>query len=147
MKKFFYATAIALALLGTVTSCGSKSSSSSSIEATDGDWDKVIDAYEEAMDAYVDAVKAASSGDADAMKKLAEAEAEMAKYASELDNVDSSQLTEEQANRIKDIAAKAAAAASEMSSSAGNTSTEMPNSDDLEKMNQQLNDLAGSENN
>lgn len=62
MKKIFYATAIAVSLLGTVaaTSCGSKSGSNTSVEATDGDWDKVIDAYEEAMDAYVDAVKSAS---------------------------------------------------------------------------------------
>ncbi len=124
MKKIFYATAIAVSLLGTVaaTSCGSKSGSNTSVEATDGDWDKVIDAYEEAMDAYVDAVKSASSGDADAMKKMTEAEAKMAEYASKLDGANGV-LTEAQAKRIAEIASKAAAAAGKISSSMGSSSS------------------------
>lgn len=111
MKKLFYSFIVAMVCVA-ATGCGSKSSNSAdgTEVASSGDIDGFLDAYEDAMDTYVDIAQRASSGDASALADMAEAQAKMTEAADRLSSSEE-EMTEAQAERLAEIAAKAAQAA------------------------------------
>ena len=111
MKKLFYSFVVAMVCVA-ATGCGSNSSKSAEgteVTSSSNDIDAFLDAYEDAMNTCVEVAQKANSGDESAMLELTNAQAKLADAASKLSD-SKDEMTDAQAQRMAEIAAKAAQA-------------------------------------